>query len=71
MSQQTTITILQYTILSNKQQHKINKKINLRKLGLERVIERDFNWVHMFERKINGGERNRINQKTWELGKEH
>jgi hypothetical protein len=27
--------------------------------------------VHMFERKINGGERNRINQKAWELGKEH
>jgi hypothetical protein len=67
MSQQTTIIILQYTILSNKQQHKINKKIKLRKLGLKRVIERDFNWVHKFERKINGGERNRINQKAWEL----
>jgi hypothetical protein len=71
MSQQTTIIILQYTILSNKQQHKINKKIKLRKLGLKRDIERVFNWVHKFERKINGGERNKINQKAWELGKEH
>jgi hypothetical protein len=38
----------------------------LRKLSLERVIERVFNWVYEFETKINGGEMDRINQEAWE-----
>jgi hypothetical protein len=43
-----TTIIIQYTVLSNKEK---------RKLGLERVIERDLNRAHHFDGKINGRER--------------